>query len=68
MHNISNLYYFGKNTLHVLDGLSICHQESKTVHTASDICHTGSVAASKQPLMTDGETVRNMYSVVTKIK
>ena len=33
------------NTLHVSDGLSVHHQESKTVHTASGICHTGSVAA-----------------------
>jgi hypothetical protein len=33
------------NTLHVSDGLSIHHQESKTVNTASAICHTGSVAA-----------------------
>ena len=45
MHNISNLFYFWNNTLHVLDGLSVHHQESKTVHTASGICHTGSVAA-----------------------
>jgi len=37
-----NLY---DNTLHVSDGLFIHHQESKTVHTASGICHTGSVAA-----------------------
>jgi hypothetical protein len=29
--------------LHVSDGLSVHHQESKTVHTAS--YHTGSVAA-----------------------
>jgi len=31
MHNISNLFYFGNNTLHVSDGLSVHHQESKTV-------------------------------------
>ena len=46
-----------KNTLHVLDGLSVHHQESKTVHTASGICHTGSVAAQaeKKILFKDGE-------------
>jgi len=44
MHNISNLFYFG-TTLHVLVGLYVHHQESRTVHTASGICHTGSVAA-----------------------
>ena len=44
MHNISNLFYCGNNSLHVSDGLSVHHQESKTVNTASGICHTGSVA------------------------
>jgi hypothetical protein len=33
------------NTLHVSDSLSVCHQDSKTVHAASGICHTGPVAA-----------------------
>jgi hypothetical protein len=42
IYNISNLFYFGNNTLHVSDGLSVRHQESKP---ASGICHTGSVAA-----------------------
>jgi len=37
MHNVSNLFYFGNNTLHVLDGISLHHQKSKTVHTASYI-------------------------------
>jgi len=36
MHNISNLFYFG-TTLYVPDGLSVHHQESKAVHTASGI-------------------------------
>ena len=45
MHNISNLFCFGNNTLHVSDGLSVHNQVSKTVHTASGICHTGTVAA-----------------------
>ena len=31
-------------TLHVSDGLSVHHQDFKTVHTASGICH-----ASRQP-------------------
>ena len=37
------------NNLHVSDGLSVHHQESKIVHTALVLRHTGSVAASKQP-------------------
>jgi len=32
-------------TLHVSDGLCIHHQEFKTVHTASGICHTGYLTA-----------------------
>ena len=42
---VSQIFLFWNNTLHVSDGLSVHHQESKTVHTASGICHTGSVAA-----------------------
>jgi hypothetical protein len=33
---------FCSSTLHVLDRLSVYHQESKTVHTASGICKTDS--------------------------
>ena len=35
----SNLFYWS-NTLHVLDGLSVQHQEFKTVHNATGICQT----------------------------
>jgi len=45
MHNISKFILFWSNALHVSDGLSVHHQDSKTVHTASGICHTGSVVA-----------------------
>jgi hypothetical protein len=38
--NFSNLFYFWDNTLHVSDGLSVHHQEFKTVHTATGICQT----------------------------
>jgi hypothetical protein len=31
---------FWNNTLHVSDGLSVHHQEFKTVHTATSICQT----------------------------
>ena len=40
---VIKLILFWDNTLHVSDGLSVHHQESKTVHTAS--YHTGFVAA-----------------------
>jgi hypothetical protein len=36
----SQIYLFWFNTLHVSDGLSIHHQEFKTVHTATGICRT----------------------------
>jgi hypothetical protein len=47
MHNAQYLKFilFWNNILHVSDGLSVHHQESKTAHRASDICHTSSVAA-----------------------
>jgi len=72
--NVSNLFYFGI-TVHVSDGLSVHHQEFKTVHTATGICQTGTaecLLASRQQylfgfcmyslelLMMDGKTVRNM--------
>jgi hypothetical protein len=33
-------YLFLYNTLHVSDGLSVHHQEYKTVHTAAGLCQT----------------------------
>ena len=39
MHNFSSLLNI---TLHFSDGISVHHQELKTVHTASGICQTGS--------------------------
>jgi len=45
MHNILNLFYFG-TTLYTF--WTVCpsiHHESKTVHTASGVCHTGFVGA-----------------------
>jgi hypothetical protein len=43
--NVSYLFNWS-NTLHVSDGLSIRHQELRTVHTATGICQTDT--ASKQ--------------------
>ena len=37
--------YFWNATLHVLDSLSVHHQESSTVRTAIGICHTGLLTA-----------------------
>ena len=37
--NVSNLFYWS-NTLHVSDGLSVHHQELKTLHTTTSICQT----------------------------
>ena len=72
--NVSNLFYFGM-TLHVSDGLSVHHQQFKTVNTATGNCQTDTAVcllASRQQylfgccmyslelLMMDGKTVRNM--------
>jgi hypothetical protein len=42
MHQFLKFILFCSRTLHVSDGLSVHHQESKTVHTASGICQTDS--------------------------
>jgi len=33
--------YFWNGTVHVSDNISVHHQESRTVHTTTGICHTG---------------------------
>jgi hypothetical protein len=40
MHQFIKFILFWNNSLHVLDGLSVHHQEFKTVHTATGICPT----------------------------
>jgi len=39
--NFSDFLYLWDNTLHVSDGLSVHHQEFKTVHTATGIFQRG---------------------------
>jgi len=41
MHHCIKFILFWNDTLHVSDGLSVHHQEFKTVHTATGICQTG---------------------------
>ena len=40
MHQRIKFILFWNDTLHVSDGLSVRHQEFKTVHTATGICQT----------------------------
>ena len=40
MHQYIKFILFWNDTLHVSDGLSVHHQEFKTVHTATGICQT----------------------------
>ena len=40
MHQCIKLILFWNDTLHVSDGLSVHHQEFKTVHTKTSICQT----------------------------
>jgi hypothetical protein len=44
MHQSIKFILFCNDTLHVSDGLSVHHQEFKTVHTATGICQTDSAA------------------------
>jgi len=43
MHHHTKFILFWNDTLHVLDSLSIHHQEFKNVHTASGICQADAV-------------------------
>jgi len=68
MHQRIKFILFWNDTLHVSDGLSVHHQEFKTVHTTtkevlySSICLTYAccIMYSLELLMMDGKTVRNM--------
>jgi len=44
---MSQIYFilFWDDTLHVLDGLSVHHQEFMNVHTATGICQTDTATA-----------------------
>jgi hypothetical protein len=41
LHQFLKFILFCSSILHVSDGLSVHHQESNTVHTASDVCQIG---------------------------
>ena len=56
---------FWNSILHVSDGLSVHHQESKTLHTASGICRTGSVVCLSSKQTT--EPVRHIPDVGCKV-
>jgi len=43
MHQCIKFILFWNDTLHVSDGLSVHHQEFKTVYTATGICQTDTV-------------------------
>jgi len=42
MHQFVKFILFCSSTLHVSNGISVHHQEHKTVHTASVTCQTDS--------------------------
>jgi len=76
MHQCIKFILLWNDTLHVSDGLSVHHQEFKTVHTTTSICQTDiavCLLASRQQYlsvcccmysfelpMMDGKIVRNM--------
>ena len=56
MHQCMKFISFRNDTLHVSDGLSVHHQEFKTVHTATGICQTDTadcLLASRQQYLFD---------------
>ena len=74
MHQCIKFILF-ETTLYVSDGVSVHHQEFKTVHIATGICQAGTAVCllasreqylldicmySLELLMMDGNTVRNM--------
>jgi len=53
---MSQIYFIWNNTVHVSDGLSVHHQDFKTLHTAKGICQTDTadcLLASRQQYMSD---------------
>ena len=57
MHQCIKSILFWNDILHVSDGLSVHHQEFKTVHTATAICQTDTAVcllASRQQYLFDG--------------
>jgi hypothetical protein len=61
MQQLLKLSYFWDNTLHVSDGLTVHHQEFKTVHTATGICQTG-----RLHLKCDGTRAETRFRLSTK--
>jgi len=67
------LFYFWSNTLHVSDGLSVHHQELKTVHTATGIYQTDTavclLAIRQQYLKFNiGVFFENVYKIQVSLK
>jgi len=55
---------FWNDTLHVSDGLSVHHQEFKTVHTATGICQTETAVRllASRPDVTEKHELLNMLN------
>ena len=52
MHQCIKFVLFCNDTLHVSDGLSVHHQEFKTVHTATGLCQTDNAVADSSICLT----------------
>ena len=65
MHHCIKFVLFGIDTLHVLDGLSVHHQEFKTVHTATGICQTDTaVCLLARPSKTFRVKIQNKINLI----
>jgi len=63
MHQCIKFILFWNDILHVSDGLSIHHQEFKTVHTATDICQTDNVVCLLASRQLANNLSANLYDI-----
>jgi hypothetical protein len=61
MHQFFKFIYFGVTLYMFRDGLSVHHQEFKTVHTASSICQTDSADSADRLLASSQQSLFDIY-------
>ena len=68
MHQCIKFILFWNDSLHVSDGLSVRHQQLKTVHTATDICQTDTAVCLIAGTRWNGSQTDTAVSLVPAIK
>jgi len=67
MHQCIKFILFWNDTLHVSDGLSVHHQQFKTVHTATGICQTDIAVCFGQWFPNFRETLLQATTILQKV-